>query len=79
MFVISLSQDRAGARIHLWRSLQQWQEFDRDTVHQYLYDRAFTSLMDGRYFQKLSDLEKPQLDDEVRMPVVPQYRKPVED
>lgn len=70
VFVMALTFDRAGARRALLTGLENYKWGEVKRIKQYLMSQSFTSMMDAGVYKLFCSLEKPELDDSVRIPVV---------
>jgi len=78
VYVMSLSQDKTGARKIIQEETARFRPADIKTFKKSLFSLNFISIMDGSYFKDLKTLTKPDLLTQVRAPVVCDRRFPVE-
>jgi DNA polymerase-1 len=76
--VMALYADRVGARMEIINAVNKWKPANKTRIKRYLMNNAFASLMDGKFYHLLLDLDKPSMIlDGVRCPAIYPKRVPV--
>lgn len=78
IYIMSLSEDRTGARKGLLEEVKEFAPLDVKRFKKRLFSRNFISIMDAGFFRDLGKLKAPDLKVDVRAPVICDWRFPVE-
>lgn len=79
IYVMALYKDRTGAKLTIVDEISNYPSRQVKAVKRYLLANNFLSLMDGRFFTNLSRLGPPEIRDDIRTPVVCNFRVPVDE
>lgn len=77
VYIMALYADRTGAKMSLLSTVEEWTPADKIRVKKYLMRNAFTSLLESSFLGAISKLRRPELNQDVRIPVICQRRYPV--
>jgi 5'-3' exonuclease len=78
VYVMSLKEDRTGARRDLVQKTATFEPADIKTFKNRIFVKGFTKLMDGIFYNQLRNLQIPRLSRSERTPVICERRYPVE-